>query len=183
LLDKRRIELVEPGLPCLPHHHPCQHLPIDEGVALVERVRASADACATRALAALPGGIGAIAIRKRPELPPTVAGRIRSYYAQTRADGVMYRDALADAALRQGWQVHEYEAKTVLADAAKALGPERDIGAWMLEIGKNSGRPWTQDQRFAMAAAIVAANARPARARRSAPRSGRGRAGSRRDVR
>jgi hypothetical protein len=173
LLDKRRIELVDPGLPCLPHHHPCQHLPIDEAVALVARVRASAEACAARALDALPKGVGAIAIRKRPNLPPTVAERIRSYYAQTRADGVMYRDALEAAALARGWRVHEYEAKSVLAEAAAALRLKGDIDEWMLDVGRNAGRPWTGDHRLAMAAAIVAARSRPAAARRTArPRVG-----------
>ena len=40
LLDRRRVELVEDGVPVMPHHHDAQGLPIDEGVALVERVRA-----------------------------------------------------------------------------------------------------------------------------------------------
>jgi hypothetical protein len=168
LLDKRRIELIDPGLPSLPHHHPCQHLPIDEAVALVARVRASAEACSARALDALPAGIGAIAIRKRPKLPPTVAERIKSYYAQTRADGVMFRDALEAAALARGWRVHEYEAKTVLGEAAAVLRLGNDIDEWMREVGRNAGRPWTADHRLAMAAAIVAARSRPARARKSA---------------
>ena len=167
LIDKRRIELIDPGLPSLPHHHPCQHLPIDEAVALVARVRTSAEACAARALAALPKGIGSIAIRKRPKLPPTVAERIRSYYAQTRADGVMFRDALEAAALARGWRVDEYEVKTVLAEAARALRLKGDIGEWMQDVGRNAGRPWTEDHRLAMAAAIVAARSRPARARRT----------------
>jgi len=168
LLDKRRIELIEPGLPAMPHHHPCQHLPIDEAVALVARVRASAEACAARALDALPRGIEAIAIRRRPKLPPTVAGRIRSYYAQTRADGVMYRDALEAAALARGIRVQEYEAKTVLAEAATVLGLTQDIDDWMQEVGRNAGRPWTADHRLAMAGALVAARSRLARARKTA---------------
>lgn len=167
LLDKRRIELVDPGLPSLPHHHPCQHLPIDEAVALVARVRASAEDCAARGLDALPNSVGAIAIRKRPKLPPTVAGRIRSYFAQTRADGVMYRDALEAAALARGWSVHEYDAKTVLAEASTALRLKGDIGEWMQDVGRNAGRPWTGDHRLAMAAAIVAARSRPAGARKT----------------
>jgi len=172
LLDKRRIELIDPGLPSLPHHHPCQHLPIDEAVALVARVRTSAEACSARALDALPKSIGAIAIRKRPELPPTVAERIRSYYAQTRADGVMFRDALESAALARGWRVHEYEAKTVLAEAAAALRLDQDIDEWMREVGRNAGRPWTGDHRLAMAAAIVATRSRRTQARKTArPRS------------
>ncbi len=43
LLDRRRVELVDEGLPKLPHHHDAQGLPADEAVALVERVRVSAE--------------------------------------------------------------------------------------------------------------------------------------------
>ena len=101
---------------------------------------------------ALPAGVAAIALRKSPKLPPTVAERIRSYYAQTRADGVMYRDVLAEAAKARGWSVHEYEPKTVLGQAAKALGL-RDITPLMNEFGKALGPPWQKDHRLATAAA------------------------------
>ena len=155
VVDRRRIELIEPGLPCLPHHGPGQRLPLDEAVALVERVRGSAGSRARNALDALPPGVRAIAIRKRPDLPPTTAEQITSYWAQTRADTVMYRDALADAAKRRGWSVYEYETKRVLADAAGVLEID-DISGRLDEIGKALGRPWTQDHRLATAAAIVA---------------------------
>jgi hypothetical protein len=39
LLDRRSVELVDDGLPKLPHHHEAQRLPLDEAVALVEGVR------------------------------------------------------------------------------------------------------------------------------------------------
>lgn len=157
--DRRRVELIEPGLPCLPHHGPGQRLPIDEAVALVERVRASAESCARRVLDQLPAEIGAIAIRKRPALPATIAGRITSYWAQTRADTVMYRDAVAAAAQARGWSVHEYDTRTVLARAAEVLGLD-DISAYLEQTGKAIGRPWTRDHRLATAAAIVVAQGR-----------------------
>ncbi len=43
LLDRRRVELVDEGLPKIPHHSEGQLLPIDEAIELVERVRASAE--------------------------------------------------------------------------------------------------------------------------------------------
>jgi hypothetical protein len=47
LVDRRRVTLLEDDLPNLPHHHDAQELPIDRGVALVEKVRASVARCAT----------------------------------------------------------------------------------------------------------------------------------------
>src|SRR3984893_4417140 len=43
LLARRRVELVDEGLPKIPHHSEGQALPLHEAVALVERVRVSAE--------------------------------------------------------------------------------------------------------------------------------------------
>jgi hypothetical protein len=88
LIDRRRVDLVEDGLPKLPHHHDCQGLPVDEAVALVARVRRSADACARACLESLarsvPATIAGISIRACPPLPATVAERVSNYRAQAR---------------------------------------------------------------------------------------------------
>jgi hypothetical protein len=157
LLDARRIELVGSGLPSLPHHCEGQRLPLDDAVALVERVRACAKTCAARALDALPAGVESIAIRKRPVLPATVAERITSYWANARADTVMYRDVLAEAASTRGWTVYEFEAKTVLAEAADVLGLGDNSAQWLKQVGQKLGPPWRKDHNLATAAALVAA--------------------------
>jgi hypothetical protein len=43
LLDRRRVELVDGDLPKIPHHSEGQMLPLDEAVALVERVQLSVE--------------------------------------------------------------------------------------------------------------------------------------------
>ena len=95
-LDRRRIELVDAGLPMLPHHHECQGLPIEQALELVERVRTSAERHAKSSLdalaAAVPRKIRGVAVRECPPLPETVAERIRNYRAQCVADGVMSPD-------------------------------------------------------------------------------------------
>ncbi len=158
VVDRRRIELIAPGLPALPHHHDAQKLPMADAVALVERVRRSAAACARNALEALPANVAAITIRKRQTLPPTIEERITNYRAQNVADWVMYRDVLAEAAEALGWSVSEYDAKTVFDEAAEALGVE-DVSERLSEIGKALGPPWRRDHRLATAAAMVAAEA------------------------
>jgi hypothetical protein len=162
LLDRRRVELVDADLPKIPHHSEGQALPIDEAVKLVERVRASAERHAVVALDSVakdvPGIVG-VALRECPQLPPTIAERIKDYRAQNVADWVMYRKALAAAAEARGWAVHWYEAKKVFDAAATAL-KIRNLDAHFLQLRKSIGPPWGQDQKLAMAAAIVAANAR-----------------------
>ena len=163
LLDRRRVELVDEDLPKIPHHSEGQALPIDKAVALVERVRASAERHAKLGLDAVaksvPGRILGVALRECPELPPTIAERIKDYRAQNVADWVMYRKALAAAAETRGWAVHWYDAKKVFEAASEALGIA-DLDAHFLQLRKSIGPPWGKDHKVAMAAALVAARAR-----------------------
>lgn len=162
LLDRRRVELVEEGLPKIPHHSEGQWLPIEEAVALVERVRASAERhaeLAQEAVArALPGRIRGVALRECPALPPTVAERIQNYRAQNVADWVMYRRALAAAAEGRGWSVYWFDAKQVFAAAGAALQVE-DLEGYFGSLRKSIGPPWGVDHKLAMAAAVVAGRA------------------------
>jgi hypothetical protein len=163
LLDRRRVELVDEGLPKIPHHSEGQGLPIDEAVDLVERVRASAERHAKLGLDAVamtvPGRILGIALRNCPQLPPTIAERIRDYRAQNVADWVMYRKALAAAAEERGWAVHWYDTKKVFDAASEALHIA-DLDAHFLQLRRSIGPPWGKDHKLAMAAAIVVAGAR-----------------------
>jgi hypothetical protein len=158
LVDRRRVELVAAGLPKLPHHHQCQSLPLPEAIALVELVRAAALTCAATTLeslaASVPVTINGIALRRYPPQPPTIAERITSYQAQCAADGVMYRDALAQAASDRGWLVQWYDPKRVSVQAARALGVP-SINELLDKTGATLGPPWQKDHRVAMAAAIA----------------------------
>lgn len=162
MLDRRRVELVDEDLPKIPHHSEGQGLPLDEAVKLVERVRASAERHAKLVLeavaTAVPGRILGVALRKCPELPPTIAERIKDYRAQNVADWVMYRNALAAAAEARSWGVHWYDARKVFDAASKKLRIA-DIEAHFLKIRKTVGPPWNKDHKLAMAAAIVTASA------------------------
>ena len=152
LLDRRRIDLTQ-GLPTHPHHHEgswavgryrntpwAREISLADAVALVERVRAAAARGARESLealaAAVPVPIASIAIRVCPELPPTTEQRIADNRAQTYADSVMYREALATAAEARGWSVHWYERERVLRDAAAALGRD-DIDAFLHALGRS----------------------------------------------
>jgi hypothetical protein len=161
LLDRRRVELVDKDLPKIPHHSEGQALPLDDAVALVERVRESAERHAKLGLdavaIAVPRRILGVALRRCPELPPTIAERIKDYRAQNVADWVMYRKALAGAAEARGWAVHWYDAKKVFDAAGEALRIE-DLDAHFLQVRRTVGPPWDKDYKLAMAAAIVAAN-------------------------
>ena len=171
LLDRRRIDLTE-GLTTHPHHHEgswavgrylntpgARALSLADAVALVERVREAA-ACGARETlealaAAVPVPIASIAIRMCPELPPTIEERIRDNRAQTVADSVMYREALAAAAVARGWSVQWYDRERVFRDAASVLGRE-DVDAFLQAMGRSIGPPWQASHKLAAAAALAA---------------------------
>ncbi len=163
LLDRRRVDLVDADLPKIPHHVEGQVLPIDEALALVERVRVSAERHAGLVLDAVAktvtGQITGVALRRCPELPPTVAERIRDYRSRNVADWVMYRKALAGATEARGWVVHWIDPKTVFAIAGEALGVD-DFSAHFASLRGSVGPPWGADHKLALAAAIVAGRAR-----------------------
>jgi hypothetical protein len=99
-----------------------------------------------------------VALRKCPQLPPTIAERIKDYRAQNVADWVMYRRALASAAEARGRPVYWYDAKRVLGAARQALRVE-NLDAHFLQVRRAIGPPWDKDHKLAMAAAMVAAPA------------------------
>jgi hypothetical protein len=171
LLDRRRIDLTS-GLPTHPHHHEgswavgryldspwARPIALADAVALVERVREAAARGAVEGLealaAAVPVPITAIAIRACPKLPPTIEERIADNRAQTVADTVMYREALASTAEARGWSVSWYERERVFRDAAAALDRE-DIDAFLLAMGRSVGPPWQAKHKLAAAAALAA---------------------------
>lgn len=176
LLDRRQVVLTDPDLPTHPHHHEgswavgryldtpgARAITLAEAVALVERVRASALRGARASLEALAADVSApiasIALRACPALPPTVEERITDHRAQTMADSVMYREALAAAAEERGWSVHWYEREHVMRAAARALGRE-DLDVFLSAMGRAIGPPWRAEHKLAAAAALATTHAR-----------------------
>lgn len=171
LLDRRRIDLTH-GLPTHPHHHEgswavgrylnspgARKISLADAVALVDRVREAAARGAREGLeelaAAVPVPIASIAIRACPTLPPTTEERIADNRAQTVADTVLYREALATAAEARGWSVHWYDRGRVFGAAAAALGRE-DVDAFLHAMGRSVGPPWQARHKLAAAAALAA---------------------------
>jgi hypothetical protein len=158
VVDRRRLELVEPGVTAAPIHYDRHRLDVAATAALVATVRASIARAASAALddlaAALPEPVVSMSVRTwPPDFPDDIAVQRRSPY-EARADAIMYRQVLSDLACARGWQVHLYRARDVLSQATTVLADRTD------EIlhGPRSrlGPPWTNDHRIALAATVVA---------------------------
>ena len=158
VVDRRRIELIEPGISPAPIHYESRRLDVAATAALVARARASVVRAASAALdeiaTALPAPIRSVSLRVWPlDFPDDVAVQRRAPY-EARADAIMYRQELAELAHARGLEVHVYDAKAVLDQATRILAERADE---VLQGPRAAiGPPWTKDHRVALAAAIVA---------------------------
>ncbi|RSM63841.1 hypothetical protein DMH04_52465 [Kibdelosporangium aridum] len=158
VVDRRRIELIEPGIPTAPIEHESQPLDVAAAAALVAKVRASVVRAASASLdqltTALPRPIVSMSLRSWPlDFPDDIAVQRRVPY-QSRADSVMYLQVLAELAHARGWAVHLYDAKDVEGQAVSVLGERADE---VLHGPRATlGPPWTKDHRIALAATVMA---------------------------
>ena len=167
VVDRRRMELIEHGLPAAPIHHlggphslHREGEPLDDQAltALVARVRASVARATDVALddlaATLPAPIRSLSLRAwTNDLPDDIAVLRRAPY-ESHADSVMYRQVLAELAEARGWTIHLYDARTIESAAVRILG---DRAHEVLRGPRlRLGAPWTKDHRMALAAAIAA---------------------------
>jgi hypothetical protein len=158
VVDRRRIELVEPGVATAPIHHEGKPLDDDAAAELVAQVRASALRATSGGLdelaTALPEPIVSMSLRGWPaDFPQDIAVQRRPPY-EARADSVMYRQVLAELAHARGWEVHLYNANDVESAAVGILAERAD--AVLRGPRARLGPPWTKDHRMALAATIVA---------------------------
>jgi hypothetical protein len=157
VVDRRRIELIEPGMTPAPIHYESPRLDLAATVALVAKVRASVVRATSAALddlaTALPAPVVSISLRSWPlDFPDDIAIQRRTPY-EARADAIMYRQVLSELAHARNWKVHFYDAKQVEAQAAGVLAEQADD----VLHGPRArlGPPWTKDHRTALAATIV----------------------------
>jgi hypothetical protein len=165
VIERRRVTLIDAGVPTQPYHHESLGMKEDEANALIARVKRSVASRTARALQRVVTDLSpaytvvALAIREPPfsELPATVSAVWESYRLQCAADGMLYQLAICRAARELEWDVYQCPRGEETARAAARLGvtPE-DIETFINGIGRPSGPPWTGEHRRAYATGIAA---------------------------
>lgn len=157
VVDRRRIELVEPGVTPAPIHYESRRLDVAGTAELVATVRASVARASSAELdeiaASVPEPIVSMSLRTWPmDFPDDIAVHRQVPY-ESRADAIMYRQILAELAHERGWSVHLFQAKDVIGQAASMLGDRAEE----VLVGPRAtiGPPWTKDHQMALAATIV----------------------------
>jgi len=171
VIARRRVALIDKGLPTMPYEHGTTAMNEDEASAVIAQVRRSIAARTSDALRRLVTELApthtaiALAIRKPPfeALPATVSGVRKSYQLQCAADGMLYQLAICSAARRLELEVKLYRRGEETTRAAEQVGVAPvDIEEFVSRIGRPARPPWTQEHRRAYAAgiAVLAAHTR-----------------------
>ncbi len=168
VVDRRRIDLIEPGVPSQPYHHETVGMPLPEAETLVVRVRESVMRTTVARLTDLRKelesySIVTMTIRNPPlsYVPVTVAQAHESYPVMCRADGMMYHDALCTAARRLSIAVELDDRGDAIVRAADRLGVSVEaLERFLRTTGESLGPPWQKEHRLAAAAAIGVLGAR-----------------------
>ena len=164
VVDRRRVALIGEGLPKQPYEHEAGKLPPGEAQALIAQVRASAESCALDALATLRAELAptfevtAIALKRQlrfDRLPQSVSEVLADLQFKYAADAMLFLEPLEAAATALGLAVtrHAKTAEYEMAAARLGMGAA-DAEAWLKELGKQLGPPWTAEHQRAAAAAI-----------------------------
>jgi hypothetical protein len=165
VIERRRVVLIDPGLPTMPYHHESLAMEEDKANALIARVRQSIAARSSAALQRIvtelapTHAVVALAIRDPPfeELPKSVVTVRASYRLQCAADGMMYQMALCRAAQQLDLDVSLCRRSEETLRAAEQLHvTPAEIEEFITRTGRPSGPPWTQEHRRAYAAGITA---------------------------
>lgn len=164
VLDKRRVELLDPALPASPYHRDTLRMPADAAEQLVRAVTASATIHAGSALSSVledlaPARCRGIAIRVAPlaHLPATVGEAHANTRVLNRADGMIYHQALTDAASQLDLAIFHFEKATVLGLAALSRGTTApELEQRLKALGRIQGPPWQKGHVLACAGALLA---------------------------
>jgi hypothetical protein len=164
VIERRRVTLIDRGLPTQPYEHDTVAMREDEAEDLIARVQKSVSACTVQALERLAGellpalSLVALAIREPPfpAIPKSVAAVHASYQLRCSADGMMFQQAFCQAARRQGLVVQQCKRGEEIPRAAEQLGVTvDDVEEFVARSGRPVGPPWTEEHRRAFAAGIA----------------------------
>jgi hypothetical protein len=165
VIERRRVALIDQGLPTMPYEHDTTAMQEDEANAVIARVRRSIAARTSEALRRVVIELApahtavALAIREPPfdDLPATVAAVRTSHRLLYAADGMLYQLAICHAARQLSLAVHMCRRGKEAARAAQHLGvTPGEVDEFVSRTGRPAGPPWTQEHRRAYAAGIAA---------------------------
>jgi hypothetical protein len=155
VLERRRIVIADPDMPGSKQpYHAASELPFPEGEALIRNAIESSQALALEAILASVKALrsqghevaGCGIVLGSGKVLPALKGILASHALIHTAEGEMFRNVLVWAAREHGLPVTGVREKGLDPASLK----------YIKSIGKLIGPPWTQDQKYATVAALMA---------------------------
>ena len=159
-LDRRCVRLIDKGLPSAPYHHEALEMDLEAATDLVNRVRRSVAEHARAAISTMLATHRAqtLILPASPyeNLPDSLEEVLSSRLLTLAADGMLYREFLAQAATDLGLEVRRYPRRTDPTRlAAEAIGVDvASVTSLIARFGREAGTPWRKDHKLAAAAAL-----------------------------
>ena len=164
VVDRRRLELVDEAWAKQPYHA-AENLDPREARRIVKRGIDSARRHAVRAtretvtrIEREGHGVDGSAVLMGQPMPEWSVDEILAvHFRMHKAEGLLFRDALARAAKECMLRLVEIEEKQLSDHAARALGASAStLTKRLAMLGKSVGPPWGKDQKDAALAAMIA---------------------------
>ena len=171
VVDRRRVELVEQhdASWAKQPYHAAEHLSAGKGRELVEQGLVAARRIAVKEMRAAVKrahdaghDVSACAVLVVDPMPDwTVDEILAVHFRMHKAEGVLFRDALARAAGACGLRVVGILEKQLDEHAERALASSMNsVRKTIASLGKSVGPPWGRDQKDASLAAMIALDGR-----------------------
>jgi hypothetical protein len=166
VVDRRRVELVEADkLWAKQPYHAAEELPPTQARKIVKSGIEHAQRLALRELRALVksaqaaghtvAGCGVLVGAPMPDW--TVDEILAVHFRMHKAEGMLFRNVLAQAAKECGLRVLEVPEKSLLEQATTTLSSSAEkLSKLLATLGKSVGAPWGKDQKEATIAAMMA---------------------------
>ena len=164
IVDRCRVELVEEEWARQPYHA-AEELEAPAARKLVKRGIDSAHRIATREMRSVlsrersrKNDVAGCAVLIGNPMPDWSVEQILAvHFRMHQAEGVLFRDALINAAQKCSLNVVELPEKTILNHAEETLRTSvANVPKKISDLGKLAGPPWGKDQKDAALAAMVA---------------------------
>jgi hypothetical protein len=169
ILDRRRIVIADAKIPGSKQpYHAAEKLPFPQAEQLVTRCTERSRALARQELRAAVeharngghevAGCGIVLASGRPL--PDLAATLSSHALIHTAEGELFRNVIADASREMNVPVTGVKERELLALASAELGKsETELQSYLVELGRELGPPWTQDEKYATLVAWLALTA------------------------
>ena len=164
LVDRRRVELVEEAAGKAPYHA-AEEMDPAAARALVERCVKGAHRRASKEMRAAVererdrgNHVVGCAVLMGSAMPDWTTEEILAvHFRMHKAEGMLFKTALAEAAGTCGLKLIEVPDKTPAQHASKALGTTAAaLTKKVAALGQTAGPPWGKDQKEASMAALIA---------------------------